>query len=156
MRCWTMRWLSWRLSKRACRRRGVDASQALAKAMGSIQEAQEANKRTQDTNQAWMLNHTLKLLEVPDDLRQVVERGLFCPLELDDPENIPNVGDIKEKYVPYIRRLRGAEPMEPGGTAGGDARPGDTGAFKGAGGTSQCHRRTWTRRRASCPCSSGQ
>ena len=28
--------------------KGVDASQALADAMGSIQEAQEANKRTQD------------------------------------------------------------------------------------------------------------
>ena len=35
-------------------KKGVDASQALAEAMGSIQEAQEANKRTQDTNQAWM------------------------------------------------------------------------------------------------------
>ena len=33
--------------------KGVDASQALADATGSIQEAQEANKRTQDTNQAW-------------------------------------------------------------------------------------------------------
>ena len=30
--------------------KGVDASQALADAMGSTQEAQEANKRTQDTN----------------------------------------------------------------------------------------------------------
>ena len=70
MRCWTMRWQSWRLSKRACRpcrqRRWPtrepgpsERSQALADAMGSIQEAQEANKRTQDTNQAWMLNHTL-------------------------------------------------------------------------------------------------
>ena len=64
--------------------KGVDASQALAEAMGSIQEAQEANK----------LNHTLKPLEVsawPDDLRQALERGLFCPLKLDDPEDIPNV-----------------------------------------------------------------
>ena len=42
----------------------------------------------------------------PDDLRQALERGLFCPLELDDFEDIPNVGDIKEKCVPYIRRLR--------------------------------------------------
>ena len=45
--------------------KGVDASQALADAMGSIQEAQEANKRTQDTNQAWMLNHTLHPWESP-------------------------------------------------------------------------------------------
>ena len=36
-------------------------------------------------------------------------RGLFCPLELDDLEDIPKVGDIKEKYVPYIRRLREAQ-----------------------------------------------
>ena len=41
--------------------KGVDASQALADAMGSIQEAQEANKRTQD--QAWMLNHAPPALE---------------------------------------------------------------------------------------------
>ena len=34
------------------------------------------------------------------------ERGLFCPLELDDPEDIFHIQDIKEKYVPYIRRLR--------------------------------------------------
>ena len=77
--------------------KGVDASQALAEAMGSIQEA--ANKRTQDTNQAWMLNHTLQPL-------QALERGLFCPLELDD---IPQMGDIKEKYVPYIRMLRASQ-----------------------------------------------
>ena len=57
--------------------KGVDASQALAEAMGSIQEAQRTT-----------------LLEVsawPDDLRQA--------LELDDPEDIPQIGDIKEKYV---------------------------------------------------------
>ena len=72
---------------RPCRQRrwpikGVDASQALADAMGSIQEAQEANKRTQDTNQAWMLNHTLQPLEVsawPDDLRQALERAVLPP-----------------------------------------------------------------------------
>ena len=75
-----------------------------------------------------MLNHTLQVLEVsawPDDLRQALERGLFWRLELDAFEDIPNMGDIKEKYVPYIRRLR--EPVEPGGVAGGDARSGDTG-----------------------------
>ena len=108
MRCWTMRWQSWRLSRRACRPcrqsgqrgspgpqegqperfkaklrdqylegKGVDASQALADAMGSIQEAQEANSAPR----TWMLNHTLQPLEVsawPDDLRQALERGLFC------------------------------------------------------------------------------
>ena len=78
--------------------KGVDASQALAEAMGSIQEA--ANKRTQDTNQAWMLNHTLKPLEVsawPDDLRQALERGYqgeVCPLHQDaqsvaEPTRVP-------------------------------------------------------------------
>ena len=65
-----------------CRRQpGTDA-------MGSIQEAQEANKHTQ-TKQVWMLNHTL----------QRCRHGQI----------IPNVGDIKEKYVPYIRRLREAQ-----------------------------------------------
>ena len=66
-----MRWPSWRspgghagrqkrwpMEPMAKLRDQVDASQALAEAMGSIQEAQEANKRTQDTNQAWMLNHS--------------------------------------------------------------------------------------------------
>ena len=85
----------------------------------------------------------------PDDLRQALERGLFCPLELDDSEDIPNV----EKYVPYIRRLREAQnpwrrcPIWRHRPPQGCHWP---------RGTSQCHRRTWTRRRVSCPCSSGR
>ena len=93
--------------------------------MGSIQEAQEANKRTQDTN----LNHTLQPLEVSawlDDLKQALERGLFCPLELDDPKDIP------QKVRPlHPEAQRGAEPVEPGGVAGGDARSGDAGPPQG-------------------------
>ena len=112
--------------------------------MGSIQEAQEANKRTQDTNQAWMLNHTLQPLEVsawPDDLRQALERGCCAPWSWMTSRTSP----IKEKYVPYIRRLREAQ------------NPWNREALleeirKGARGTSQC-RRTW---RVSCPCSSGR
>ena len=114
--------------------KGVDASQALAEAMGSIQEAQAANKRIQDTNQAWMLNHTLKPLEVsawPDDLKKALERGLFCPLKLDDPDHILVVGDIKEKYVPYIKMLRASQnplleleaPAPPKGATGPGAGP---------------------------------
>ena len=79
-------------------------------------------RRRRRTSAPRTLNHTLQPLEVsawPDDLRQALERGLFCPLELDDPE------DIKEKYVPNIRRLR------PGGVAGGDARSGDAGPPQG-------------------------
>ena len=53
----------------------IDASQALADAMGSIQEAQEA---IQDTNQAWMLNHTLQSAW-PDDLRQALQKGAVLP-----------------------------------------------------------------------------
>ena len=78
-----------------------------------------------------MLNHTLQPLEVsawPDDLRQALERGLFCPLNLDDPDDIPNVGDIKKKVRPlHPEAQRGTEPVEPGGVAGRDARSGDTG-----------------------------
>ena len=59
-------------------------------------------------------------------VRQALERGLFCPLELDDPEDMP--GDILHQEA-----QRGAEPMEPGR----DARPGDP-----SGRTSQCHSRT--------------
>ena len=67
----------------------------------------------------------LKILAWPDDLRQALERGLFCPLELDDPEDIPNVGDIKEKYVPYIRRLREAQNATPAPRKGATGPGGD-------------------------------
>ena len=134
-----MRWLSWRLSMQALpsqevanegaralqegqpkaklrdqypEGKGVDASQALAEAMG---EAQEANKRTHNTNQAWMLNHTLKPLEVsawPDDLRQALERGLFCP---------PRTSPMWE----HQEAQRVAEPWhQEAGLGGGQAVPG--------------------------------
>ena len=75
----------------------------------------------------------------PDDLRQALERGLFCPLELDDPEDIPNVGDIKEKYVPYIRRLSkgatgpgGGQPMSQQDLDLEEGKLGDEEAQRGA------------------------
>ena len=110
--------------------KGVDASQALADAMGSIQEAQEANKRTQDTNQAWMLNHTLQPLEVsawPDDLRQALERG--CWMRSRTPPSGGHQGEVRPLHP---EAQRGAEPVEPGGVAGRGARSGDTGPPKGA------------------------
>ena len=70
--------------------KGVDASQALADAMGSIQEAQRRTSAPRTPTRHGCLTTPSSLWE----------RGLFCPLELDDPEDIPNVGDIKEKYVP--------------------------------------------------------
>ena len=71
--------------------RPAPEGQALAEGMGSIQEAQEANKRIRTPTR----HGCSTTLSNP-----------LCPLELDDPEDIPNVGDIKEKYVPYIRNLR--------------------------------------------------
>ena len=54
-------------------------------------------------------SQALGRLAWPDDLRKALERGLFCPLKLEDPDDIPPLGDIKEKYVPYIKMLRASQ-----------------------------------------------
>ena len=74
----------------------------------SFRKAQEANKRTQ----AWMLNHTLQPLEVsawPDDLRQALERGLFCPLDWMTPRTSPTWGTSRRSTSPTSGGLREAQ-----------------------------------------------
>ena len=66
----------------------------------------KAKLRTQDVS-AW-----------PDDLRQALERGLFCPLELDDPEDIPNAGG-SERLTPAPPLAGGDRPTAGPGLGGG-------------------------------------
>ena len=95
--------------------KGVDASQALAEAMGSIQR-QTSEPRT-------LTRHGCSTTLSSPWKCQALERGLFCPLV---PEDICQVGDIKEKYVPYIRMLRASQnPWQgPIWCTGLGARPG--------------------------------
>ena len=76
--------------------RSADAGKALTEAMGLVTEAQAANQRIQEANQAWMK----KVSVWPTELQRALEKGLFCL------EDLPPAGDIKEKYIPFIQQLR--------------------------------------------------
>ena len=126
--------------------KGVDASQALAEAMGSIQEAQAANR----TPTRHGCSTPLEVSAWPDFFRKALERGLFCPLELEDPDNIFVVGDIKEmlraSQNPWHQEalLEAMPELEAPLSATGRGRD------------QPMSSRTWTLRTASCPLSSGQ
>ena len=189
MRCWTMRWQSWRLSRRACRpcrQRRWEPSPSEGQPKTDSRPSckistwrvrvstparhwlmrwapfRKANKRTQDTNQAWMLNHTLQPLEVsawvwPDDLRQALERG---PWSWMTPRTSPTWGTSRRSTSPTsggseTHRTRGTRRRCWKRCPIWRHRPPPKLPLV-LGGTSQCHRRTWIRRRVSCPCSSGQ
>ena len=128
--------------------------------LAPLQKGMQRLRRRTSAPRTPTRNHTLKPLEVsawPDDLRQALERGLFCPLDLDDPEDIPNVASRRS--------------MSP--------TSGDSASRRTHGTRRRCWRRcpiwrhrpppkvpllrekpanvtAWTRRRASCPCSSGR
>ena len=101
--------------------KGVDASQALADAMGSIQEAQEANKRTQHTNQAWMLNHTLRCRHGQMISGRLWRGGCSAPWSWMTPRTSPTWGTSRRSTSPTSggserRRTRGTERTTPSKT----------------------------------------
>ena len=122
--------------------KGVDASQALADAMGSIQEAQKANKRTQPTRRGCLTTPSSPWHGQMISGRLWRQRG-------------GHQGEVRPLHP---EAQRGAEPVEPGRRRCWRRCPiwrrrPPPRVSRAPGGTS---RRTWTRRRVSCPCSSGR
>ena len=137
MRCWTMRWLSWRLSRRACRpcrqRRWPMREPALRKVNLERLKAKLRDQYLEgkgvDASQATR-HGCLTTPSSPWKCRrgQMISGRLWrggssAPWSWMTPKRGRHQGEVCPLHP---EAQRGAEPVEPGGAAGGDARPGDT------------------------------
>ena len=101
--------------------RSADAGKALTEAMGSVTEAQAANQRIQEANQAWMKNHSLSPRGTP---ARPKEGSLLSPGTAGRGGLATGGGHQGEVYPLHPAVARVKESVEGGGTAGGDARGG--------------------------------
>ena len=89
----------------------------ITQAQTSVEEARLANKRLQDQGTEWMKKYSLQPEDPslwPEEFKAKLERGLFCPIDIDDDADRLAPPEINAEYLDFLGELnRGKKAYPP-------------------------------------------
>ena len=91
--------------------------EAITQAQTSVEEARLANKRIQEQGTEWMKKYALRPEDPslwPEEFKAKLERGLFCPIDIDDEADHLAPPEINSQYLDFLGELnRGKRTFPP-------------------------------------------
>ena len=89
----------------------------ITQAQTSVEEARLANKRLQDQGTEWMKKYSLQPEDPsvwPEEFKAKLERGLLCPIDIDDDADRLAPPEINAEYLDFLGELnRGKKAYPP-------------------------------------------